>query len=414
MRILFLESGEIWSNNLARGFKVNGHDILISGPINKENLSKMIESFKPDFAITIGWGPEHTKDKQKIIRQQMEVYKIPLVYWAVEDPAYTEVWSIPLINTIKPDFVFTLCPNKVEIYKQLGIPSERLDFGYEETIHKPITVHSGFEPQVAIVANAYPDILEKYPEHFRHRSLDILIRPFLKENIRIDFWGSNWNKMEEYLGFKIPNDWIHGYLNYKETNKVYNSSKILLGLQNYPDLLTQRTYEILGAGSFLITVDTPGVRKNFIPGKDLVVALTPEETIQKVKYYLNQPQERSQIQIQGRKAVQVYSYKSRANQIINTLVENNIIKNCFNETKEEGEIIDLRDDDNYVTYKVEKGDTLYEISRKFHVSIEELKTLNVLKTDLILENQILKIKKSIVEISYRDIIENHLTNNGVF
>ena len=56
MRILFLESGEIWTNNLTRGFQANGHDILISGPINKENLSKMIENFNPDFAITIGWG----------------------------------------------------------------------------------------------------------------------------------------------------------------------------------------------------------------------------------------------------------------------------------------------------------------------------------------------------------------------
>lgn len=396
MRILFIESGEIWSNNLTRGFKANGHDVLISGSINKNNLPKMIESFKPDFAITIGWGMEHTKDKLKMIRQQMEAHKIPLIYWAVEDPAYTDVWSIPLINTVNPNFVFTICPNKAEVYKQLGIPSERLDFGYEETINKPSPAYSEFESQIAIVANAYPDILEKYPEHFRHNSLDILIRPLLKENIRIDFWGNHWDKMEKYLGFKIPNDWIHGFLDYKETNKVYNSSKIILGLQNYPDLLTQRTYEILGSGAFLITVDTPGVRKNFIPGKDLVVSLTQEETVQKVKYYLNHPEERSQIQIQGQKVIQVHSYKARANQIINSLVKNNIIKNCFSETKEEGEILYLRDNDNYITYKVEKGDTLYKISEKYHVSIEELKTLNVLTTDLILENQILKIKKSIV------------------
>ena len=109
---------------------------------------------------------EHTKDKQELIRQQMVSYKIPLVYWAVEDPAYTEVWSIPLINTIKPDFVFTISPDTVEIYKQLGIPSDHLDFGFEETIHQPTQVHSEYEAQIAIVANAYPDILEKYPDHF--------------------------------------------------------------------------------------------------------------------------------------------------------------------------------------------------------------------------------------------------------
>ena len=151
--------------------------------------------------------------------------------------------------------------------------------------------------QIAIVANAYPDILEKYLDHFRHRSIDILIQPLLKENISIDFWGNNWDKMDDYLGFKIPNDWIHGFLNYKDANKVYSSSKILLGLQNYAALVTQRTYEILGSGGFLLTLDTPGVRKNFITGKDLAVSLSPEETIQKVHYYLNQREKRSQIQM---------------------------------------------------------------------------------------------------------------------
>ena len=145
--------------------------------------------------------------------------------------------------------------------------------------------------------------------------------------------------MSDYFGYEIPKDWIHGFLNYKDANKVYSSSKILLGLQNYPDLLTQRTYEILGSGGFLLTVDTPGVRKNFIPGKDLAVSLTPEDTIQRVHYYLNHSQKRSEIQRQGRKAVQAHTYKSRAKQIIKTLIENNILKNSVNLTKETGEIL---------------------------------------------------------------------------
>ena len=52
--------------------------------------------------------------------------------------------------------------------------------------------------------------------------------------------------------------------------------------------------------------------------------------------------------------------------------------------------------DHFETYTVKKGDTLYKISTNFDVSIEELKTLNVLASDLIFENQILKIRKSMV------------------
>ncbi|WP_160725264.1 glycosyltransferase family protein [Bacillus sp. USDA818B3_A] len=393
MRILLIESGDIWSNSLARGFTAGGHDVLVSGPIGKENLTEMIETFKPHFAITVGWGVEHTKVKQHLIRELMAAHQVPLVYWAVEDPAYTEVWSIPLVKTIQPDFVFTLCPKKVDTYKQLGIPSEYLDFGYEETIHQPVDVHTEFEAQIAIVANAYPDILKKYPEHFRHLSLDTLISPLVKENIRIDFWGANWDQMDEYLGCSIPREWIHGFLNYKDANKVYSSSQIILGLQNYPDLVTQRTYEILGSGGFLLTVDTPGVRKNFKPGKDLIVSLTPEETIQKVKYYLNHPLKRAKIQKQGRETVQAHSYKQRASQMINTLIRNDILKNGLKGVKGKGELIYFSSNDGFEIYKVLKGDTLYKISRQFGVSIEELKSLNVLCSDLILENQLLKIRK---------------------
>ncbi|WP_420848055.1 glycosyltransferase family protein [Neobacillus citreus] len=394
VRILFIESGEIWSNNLTKGFTAHGHDILISGPINREGLSNMIESFRPDFAITIGWGEEHTKDKQITIREQMAKYNLPLVYWAVEDPAYTDVWSIPLVKTIQPDFVFTLSPDKADTYKQLGIPSEHLDFGFEESLHHPISCHPEFEAEIAIVANAYPDILEKYPDHFRHQSLEILIKPLLKANVRIDFWGANWDRMDDYLGVKIPKDWIHGFLNYKEANKVYSSSKIILGLQNYPDLLTQRTYEILGSGGFLLTMDTPGVRRNFVPGKDLEVSLTPEETIQKVKFYLNQSEQRVEIQRQAQKSVEAHSYTFRAHQIINSLMENGILpKNRAHAAKEKGEISFFHSFNGYETYKVQKGDTLYKISKEFAISIEELKTLNLLDTDTLLENQLIKIRK---------------------
>ena len=50
----------------------------------------------------------------------------------------------------------------------------------------------------------------------------------------------------------IPKDWIHGPMHYLETCKVYNSADIIIGLQNYQELITQRTYEILGSGGFLL------------------------------------------------------------------------------------------------------------------------------------------------------------------
>ena len=57
--------------------------------------------------------------------------------------------------------------------------------------------------------------------------------------------------MGPHLGVEIPKDWIRGYIDYTDANKIYSASDIILGLQNLPTQLTQRTYEVLGLGGFL-------------------------------------------------------------------------------------------------------------------------------------------------------------------
>ncbi|MEH7346833.1 glycosyltransferase [Bacillus sp. JJ1532] len=395
MRVLFIDSGNLWPHTLPKGFHANGHDVMISGPITKQNLPKILAEFNPDLAVTIGWGPEHTFRKQILIMEQMTTRNIPLIYWAVEDPAYTKNWTLPLIENMKPDFVFTICRETSYVYKQRGIPSAFLDFGFEETIHFPTRKYPEYSAKIAVVANAYPDILSKYPDHFRHESIKLLIKPLLKNQFRIDFWGNHWDQMGSYLGFDIPNDWIHGHLSYTETNKLFSSADIIIGLQNYPNLVTQRTFEILGSGGFLITQDTQGVRSRFKPGMDLVVSLSPKDTVDKVTYYLKHADERKIIKKQGHKTVQPNSYKARVRQMIDILVEEKIVHPKVAASREKPEFIFFQDsiDQQYVMYKVKTGDTLLKISQTYGVSIEELKSVNSLPDHLIYENQILKIKK---------------------
>ncbi|KWU58949.1 peptigoglycan-binding protein LysM [Bacillus mycoides] len=397
MRILFLESSHIWKNNLPRGFQANGHDVLISGPLTK-NLSQMLEEFNPDLVISIGWGQEQTKIKQDLIRECMKKTTIPLIYWAVEDPAYTDIWSIPLVKRMKPDFLFTICPKTVKVYRKLGVPAAHLDFGFEETAHYKSPKSSEYNCSIAVVANAYPHILEKYPDHFRSHALNVLIRPLLEENIRIDFWGNKWDEMDRFFGMDIPKDWIHGPMHYLETYKVYNSADIIIGLQNYQELITQRTYEILGSGGFLLTLDTPGVKKIFRPGKDLITVSSSKETLEAIHYFSNHPKKKAKIQERGRITVQEHTYQARAKQIIDTLIEHNILIEREKTSKQTGKMMYVTDlEEDYEMYTIEKGDTLHGISKKFGVSIESLKKLNHLTSNIIVEKERLAIRKKNIE-----------------
>jgi spore maturation protein CgeB len=325
MRVLFLQSGTIWIHTLPEGFIDAGHEVKISGPITDENIPSLISEFKPDLMISVGWGHDQTKKRQMLVRKYSKISKIPHVYWSIEDPAFTWVFSLPLIQRVQPDFVFSICPKTVDFFKKLGIKAAHMDFGFAPKIHNYIGMQPKYKSSIAVVANAYPYILHNYPKHYRHESLKILIAPLLKENIRIDFWGREWKKVGKFLGCNIPDEWIHGYLPYVYANKVYSSANIIVGLQNYTTQVTQRTYEVLASEGFLLTNDTPGIRDLFMPNEDLIVSSSPKDTLNLVRHYLNNPNECTKIAKQGAASAAGNSYKDRAEYMVDVLTRKKII-----------------------------------------------------------------------------------------
>ncbi|QXE18945.1 glycosyltransferase [Clostridium sp. 001] len=198
-----------------------------------------------------------------------------------------------------------------------------MGFGYHESVHHPVDSCDKYKVSIAVVANGYDKYIEAHPDCCRNASLKVLVNPILKNNMRIDFWGRYWDKMNSIVNFDIPKEWIHGYLPYTEANKVYSSADIVIGLQNRQ--LTQRTYEILASEGFLLTNDTQVVKQLFKNGRDLVISSSEEETLKLVDYYLSHPKEREKIRKNGRKAVECCSYKYKAEYIIKVLKEQKIL-----------------------------------------------------------------------------------------
>lgn len=190
------------------------------------------------------------------------------------------------------------------------------------------------------------------------------------------------------MGSDIPTNWIHGYLDYRDANKVYSSAKIVIGLQNSSKQLTMRTFEILGSGGVLLTTDTPAVREKFTPGQDLIVSSGRTETVTKIQEYLKNDIERQQIRENGQKAVQNHSYRNRAKRILEVLENRGVLR-------EIGDITHYSEFLNqiYEIYKISQEDTLAKIANRFNVPIEQLIELNNLSSDKIYAGQIIKIKK---------------------
>ncbi|MED4751139.1 LysM peptidoglycan-binding domain-containing protein [Brevibacillus choshinensis] len=380
MRVLFLESHPMWIHGLPNGFRDAGHEVKVSGPLTEENIPKMIAEFRPHLIVMMGWGPEHTFQRQNWIQKYVHATDIPLVYWATEDPTFAVTFSLPLIRMVMPHFVFTISPSWVKHYNSLGIKAAHMDFGYHSSVHHPVESLARYRSTISVVANAYPHVFEKYPDHYRLTSLHTLIRPLLQEQIRINFFGRDWDKMKPYLGVDIPREWQYGYLPYTDANKVYSSSDIIIGLQNYKNQVTQRTYEILGSGGFLFTLDTPEIRRLFTPGKDLVASSSPEETLRLIRHYLDHPEECKPICEQGRLAVSNASYRHRAEYMITVLQEGGILT-MEDRLELNGENNDEKE--KPVIHRVKKGDTLWEIAKQYGVTVEKIKSWNKLTSDMI-------------------------------
>ena len=90
-----------------------------------------------------------------------------------------------------------------------------------------------------------------------------------------------------------------------------NSYKINFN-KNIANDINYRTFETLGCKTFLITNYTEGLEKLFALDKDLVSYTTVDDLKYKIRYYLNNPSKREEIESHGHEtALKKHTYDSR-------------------------------------------------------------------------------------------------------
>ena len=105
---------------------------------------------------------------------------------------------------------------------------------------------------------------------------------------------------------------------------VINSYKIHLNC-NISNDINYRTFETTGCGTFLITNYTPGLEKLFDIGKEIVVYNDLNDLDNKVKYYLENEEEREKIAKSGyEKSKRDHTYYERAKTLVDIINNNKI------------------------------------------------------------------------------------------
>jgi spore maturation protein CgeB len=298
-------------NSLADALTQLGHLVYCQPTWHMDEIKAGFRHLVPDILITVGYDKPMYEASLDFIPELCRTHRTLHVYWATEDRIHFDRISRPLVQRLKPDVVWTIHPACVDEYRQIGIEAASFNFAFNPV---RFPAKEGLKEEIyeiAMIGNAHLDT-----RTYRYESLRHLLFPLVRTSTKTNIWGSGWTANESLLireyGMSIPRNWLNGPVPYLYTSGLYRQSGMVLGIQNDEDQITQRTFEILGTGAFMIASRTRELERLLVDGEDLVLSGSPEETLELVRYYRDRPHERLRIGNNARaKVLAAHTYKHR-------------------------------------------------------------------------------------------------------
>lgn len=152
--------------------------------------------------------------------------------------------------------------------------------------------------------NAYPsDLIKPIPE--------------IEKQYDLGFCGNINLQRQQLLNDLIEfNPKVDSFVIGENMVKAINSYKIHLN-KNIRDDINYRTFETLGCKTFIITNYTPGLEKLFKIDSEIITWNTLPELKEKIKFYLDNPKKREEIENEGFKVVSSkHTYDSRCKYLL--------------------------------------------------------------------------------------------------
>ena len=172
------------------------------------------------------------------------------------------------------DYVFTSCPGCVDDIKTMCSNVYRIHGGYDSVLHKPIDI-----PKIR--GAAFIGDLRPYRQEFR-----------------------------KHVEFDVING-VYGL----DHSKAVSETKINISFTEGRGV-SNRIYKLMAAGGFVLTQPWVDLSETFTVGEHLDVFETVDELKEKIKFYLDNEEERNTIALRGSIKVKDYDNINYAKNII--------------------------------------------------------------------------------------------------
>ncbi len=151
--------------------------------------------------------------------------------------------------------------------------------------HRPLPLTDDdqrrYAADVATFGNYYP---------YRAR----LIEPLLDAGLRIKLWGA---RPPRWLHHRVHDHWAGAVVLGDDKCKAMRAAKIALNTNHYAGIgdVNKRTFELAGIGAFQLTDERAALVDYFEPGREVATFRGRGDLLDKVRYYLERPEERAAI-----------------------------------------------------------------------------------------------------------------------
>jgi len=277
-----------------------------------ETLLARCEVFKPDLVFALAQAPL-TERCLTVLRE----HKVPTAFWFVEDFRFMDYWKKTARHY---DYFFTI--QKGEFNQELqeaGVHNYHyLPMAAFPDEHKPVDL-SDEEIQ------CYGSDVSFAGAGYYNR------KDFLKGLLDFDLkiWGTDWDLTSalgnavQRRGARVSTEEMVNIFNAARININLHSSTYHKGINPFGDFLNPRTFEIMSCGGFQLVDRRSCLDGMFDEGKEIVVFDSLDDLREKVRYYLDRPEERQDMAARGRERIlQHHTYEHRMREMLEYVLVN--------------------------------------------------------------------------------------------
>ena len=244
------------------GYEQIGIDLMT------EELYELAKKEMPDYLFAVLF--DFTKDPRHEVFKRISELGVTTIHWFCDDHWRFEKYS----SLVAPnfDFVCTTANSALLKYKKLGISEGviKTQWACNHQLYEPVAVEKDID--VSFVGQ---------PHGNRRQMLNFV----MESGIDLKIFGYKWENFP-----RIP---------FNQMVRVFSRSKINLNLSNSSAMTGQqikgRNFEIPGTKSFLLTSNAENLEEYYKDGKEIIIFNSPEELINKARYFLSHQTAREKI-----------------------------------------------------------------------------------------------------------------------